>query len=92
MEKIKKSIKRAIQSEIRRKQNSSKRSMLRTFIKRVLKAIKLKNYNLSMDEFYKAQSVIDKLAEKNIISKKKSARIKSRLNLKIKIEFNKKVI
>lgn len=85
MEKIKRARAiRAIQSEVRRKQNSSKRSMVRTFIKRVLKAIKLKNYNLSMDEFYKAQSVIDRIADKNIISKRKSARIKSRLNLKIK--------
>ncbi|AGI27098.1 30S ribosomal protein S20 [Candidatus Portiera aleyrodidarum] len=84
MDKIKK---RAIRSEVRRKQNSSKRSMVRTFIKRVLKAIKLKKYKLSMEEFYKAQSVIDRIADKNIISKRKSARIKSRLNLKIKREF-----
>lgn len=74
-------------AEVRRKQNSSKRSMVRTFIKRVLKAIKLKNYKLCMDEFDKAQSVIDRIADKNIISKRKSARIKSMLNLKIKREF-----
>ena len=74
-------------AEVRRKQNSSKRSMVRTFNKRVLKAIKLKNYKLCLDEFYKAQSVFDRIADKNIISKRKSARIKSRLNVKIKREF-----
>lgn len=71
----------------RRKHNSSKRSMVRTFIKRVLKAIKLKKYKLCSEEFYKAQSVFDRIADKNIISKRKSARLKSRLNLKIKREF-----
>ncbi|CAA3704964.1 30S ribosomal protein S20 [Candidatus Portiera aleyrodidarum] len=73
--------------ERRSHQNSSKRSKVRTFIKRVLKAIKLKNYKLCCAEFYKAQSVIDRIADKNIISKRKSARIKSRLNVKIKREF-----
>lgn len=71
----------------RRQHNSSKRSMVRTFIKRVFKVIKLNNYKLCSEEFYKAQSVFDRIADKNIISKRKSARIKSRLNLKIKRNF-----
>ena len=72
----------------RRQQNSSKRSMVRTYIKRVLKAIKFKKFKLCIEEFYKAQSVFDILADKNIISKRKSARIKSRLNLQIKKELH----
>ncbi|WP_027349355.1 30S ribosomal protein S20 [Halotalea alkalilenta] len=76
--------KRARQSEARRVLKSSQRSMARTFVKRVLKAIQTGDHSAAMTEFKKAQPVIDRIADKNVIAKKKAARIKSRLNARIK--------
>lgn len=76
--------KRARQSEVRRKHNASQRSMVRTYIKRVLKAIQSGDHSQAMAEFKQAQPVIDRIADKDVIAKKKAARIKSRLNKRIK--------
>jgi len=76
--------KRARQAEQRRKHNASQRSMVRTYVKRVIKAIQTGDHAQAMDAFKAAQPVIDRIADKDALSKKKAARIKSRLNKRIK--------
>ncbi|MCM2132205.1 30S ribosomal protein S20 [Larsenimonas rhizosphaerae] len=76
--------KRARQAEQRRQHNASQRSMVRTHVKRVIKAIQAGDHAQAMTEFNQAQPVIDRIADKDSFSKKKAARIKSRLNKRIK--------
>lgn len=76
--------KRARQAEQRRKHNASQRSMVRTYIKRVIKAVQGGDHGQAMDAFKAAQPVIDRIADKDAISKKKAARLKSRLNKRVK--------
>lgn len=76
--------KRARQSEQRRQHNAGQRSMVRTYIKRVIKAIQGGDHTKAMEAFRAAQPVIDRIADKDALSKKKAARIKSRLNKRIK--------
>lgn len=71
--------KRARQSVARNKHNASLRSMLRTSIKRVRQAIAAGDKAAATEVFSKATSVIDRIADKNIIHKNKAARHKSRL-------------
>ncbi|SEL77893.1 30S ribosomal protein S20 [Halomonas daqiaonensis] len=76
--------KRARQSEGRRVLKASQRSMVRTYIKHVVKAINGGDHAQAMDAFKQAQPVIDRIADKDVLSKKKAARLKSRLNKRIK--------
>ena len=76
--------KRAKQAEKRRSHNSSLRSMIRTYIKNVIKAIEAKDLEKANSAFAVAVPVIDRMADKGIIHKNKAARHKSRLNAKIK--------
>ncbi|WP_192035981.1 30S ribosomal protein S20 [Halomonas sp. YLGW01] len=76
--------KRARQAEARRVLKAGQRSMVRTYIKRVIKAINGGDHGQAMTEFKAAQPVIDRIADKDALSKKKAARIKSRLNKRIK--------
>ena len=76
--------KRARQSVQRNKHNSSLRSMLRTSIKRVRQAIEAGDKAAATEIFQKATSVIDRVADKNIIHKNKAARHKSRLASAVK--------
>nr|WP_300315438.1 30S ribosomal protein S20 [Halomonas sp.] len=76
--------KRARQAETRRVLKASQRSMVRTYIKRVVKAINVGDHAQAMAEFKVAQPVIDRIADKDVMSKKKAARLKSRLNKRIK--------
>lgn len=76
--------KRARQAVARNKHNSSLRSMLRTSIKRVRQAIAAGDQAAANDVFRKASSVIDRVADKNVIHKNKAARHKSRLAAAIK--------
>jgi small subunit ribosomal protein S20 len=72
--------KRARQSEKRRQQNASQRSMLRTYIKKVVKAIETGNTEEAKAAYQVAVPVIDRMADKGLIHKNKAARHKSRLN------------
>ncbi|QNS01879.1 MAG: 30S ribosomal protein S20 [Buchnera aphidicola (Pentalonia nigronervosa)] len=83
MANIKSSKKHAFVSEKRRMQNASRRSMVRTFIKKVCMLIDSKKKELAQDAFKKMQSVIDKHVSKGLIHKNKAARYKSNLSLKI---------
>jgi len=76
--------KRARQAEKRRCHNASQRSCMRTYLKRVIKAITDGNRELAGSEYLLATSVVDKMASKGLIHKNKAARHKSRLNARIK--------
>lgn len=76
--------KRARQSVERNKHNSSLRSMLRTAIKRVRQAVESGDKANAGAVLQKATSVIDRVADKNIIHKNKAARHKSRLAAAVK--------
>lgn len=76
--------KRARQAEKRRSHNASFRSMVRTYIKKVVSAINNKDYDAATAAYNQAVPVIDRMADKGIIHKNKAARHKSRLNASIK--------
>ena len=76
--------KRARQSVATNMHNSSLRSMLRTAIKRVRTAIDSGDKAAASTVLQTATSVIDRVADKNIIHKNKAARHKSRLSAAIK--------
>ena len=84
MANIKSAIKRARQNIKLRQRNASSRSMYRTYIKNVLKAVEAGNQEAARAAFAKAQPVIDKAAGKGLIHKNKAARIKSRLSARVK--------
>lgn len=76
--------KRARQAETHRQLNTSLRSMLRTCVKNVIKAIETRDIAQAKAAFQAAVPVIDRMASKGIIHKNKAARHKSRLNARIK--------
>ncbi len=76
--------KRARQNLKARKHNASLRSMVRTYIKRVVAAIATGEQAAAAEAYKKAVPVIDRMADKGIIHKNKAARHKSRLNAQIK--------
>jgi small subunit ribosomal protein S20 len=76
--------KRARQAEQRRARNASRRSMVRTYIKKVIKALDAADTELAQQAYKEAVPVIDKAANKGIIHKNKAARHKSRLNARLK--------
>lgn len=76
--------KRARQAVKRRAQNVSLRSTLRTAIKKVRKAIDAGDKTAAQAVFKESQSVIDSIADKNIMHKNAAARHKSRLSAAIK--------
>ena len=76
--------KRARQNEKARKHNASLRSMVRTYIKKVVAAIEAGDAAAAQEAFTAAAPVIDRIADKGIIHKNKAARHKSRLNAQIK--------
>ncbi|HEY7884372.1 MAG TPA: 30S ribosomal protein S20 [Cellvibrionaceae bacterium] len=76
--------KRARQNEKARKHNASLRSMVRTYLKKVVAAIDAGNAEEAKAAYVAAVPVIDRMADKGIIHKNKAARHKSRLNSRIK--------
>ncbi|AWB58346.1 MULTISPECIES: 30S ribosomal protein S20 [unclassified Colwellia] len=76
--------KRAIQSEKRRQHNASRRSMMRTLLKKVISAIEAGDKEKASTEFAAAAPILDRYASKGLIHKNKAARSKSRLNAAIK--------
>lgn len=76
--------KRALQSEKRRQHNASRRSMLRTYVKKVIAAIKAGDHKAATEAFAVAQPILDRMATKGLIHKNKAARHKARLNARIK--------
>ena len=76
--------KRAKQNEVARKHNASLRSMVRTYIKKVVAAIATGDAEAAKAAYATAVPVIDRIADKGIVHKNKAARHKSRLNAQIK--------
>jgi small subunit ribosomal protein S20 len=81
---IKSAKKRAKQSEVRRARNASARSMVRTTIKKVLKAIETGTRDGAVEAYNAAEPVLDRYASRGLIHKNKAARHKSRLTARIK--------
>lgn len=81
---IKSAKKRAIQSEQQRQHNTSRRSMMRTFIKKVYAAVASQDKDQALKAFSTVQPILDRLATKGLIHKNKAARHKSTLMAHIK--------
>ena len=75
--------KRAIQNQKSRAHNNSLRSMMRTYVKKVVAAIESKDVERAKEAYKNAVPVLDRMADKGIIHKNKAARHKSRLNKQI---------
>ena len=76
--------KRARQSTERNAQNASQRSRVRTAVKSVRKAVAAGDKKAAMEMLSKATSVIDSIADKQVVHKNTAARNKSRLAAAIK--------
>ncbi len=77
-------IKRARQAEKSRQLNTSQRSNMRTYIKKVINAIESGDKDAASAAFKVAVPVIDSAAGKGLIHANKAARHKRRLNQHIR--------
>ena len=77
-------IKRAKQGEKHRLHNTSQKSAMRSAIKKTLAEIKAGGKDKAQAAFKQAVVLIDRMVNRNIIHMNKAARLKSRLNKKIK--------
>lgn len=75
--------KRAKQSERRRLHNASRKSMFRTRLKQVVKAIESGDKEAARAAFAVAVPIIDRMTKTALVHKNKAARHKSRLNARI---------
>lgn len=80
---IKSSIKYAIFSKKRKKINSSKRSIIKTFLKKVIFFIEKGDKEQAYKYFLVLQPILDRFSAKNIIHFNKSSRYKSMIMSKI---------
>lgn len=76
--------KRARQTEKRRQHNASQRSMVRTYVKKVIAKAAAGNYDEAQSALRAATPIIDSMVNKGIYPKNKAARTKSRLNARVK--------
>jgi len=76
--------KRARQQEKSRQKNASQRSMVRTYIKKVIAKVDAGHYDEAQTALITAIPVIDRSVSQGITAKNKAARIKSRLNVRVK--------
>lgn len=76
--------KRARQAEKQRQHNAAQRATMRTTVKKVMAAIDAGDKEAAITAFKAAQSSLDGMTIKGIISKNKAARSKSRMNARIK--------
>lgn len=84
MANIKSAKKRAIQSEKRRQHNASRKSMMRTYMKKVSAAIASGDKTAAQEAFNKVQPILDRYAAKGLIHKNKAARHKKSFSAQIK--------
>jgi small subunit ribosomal protein S20 len=80
---IKSAKKRAKQTVVRNARNAAQRSMLRTAVKKIIKAIDAKDVAGAEAAFAAAQPILDRYSARGLIHKNKAARHKSRLNARI---------
>ncbi len=76
--------KRVRQTAKRTLQNQSQKTETRTYIKRVVKSLAAGNKELAIAAFKRATQLLDRLANRGLVHANKAARLKSRLNKKIK--------
>ena len=76
--------KRARQAEKSRIRNAGQRSNLRTFIKKVIAAVRAGDKEQAQTAFKSAVPIIDSAVNKGLIHKNKAARSKSRLNNRLR--------
>jgi len=76
--------KRARQNDSQRAHNASLRSIFRTAVKKIIKAIEGGDKKIATESYKENIAVIDRMADKRIVHKNKAARHKSRLNTAIK--------
>ncbi|MEI8617005.1 30S ribosomal protein S20 [Pseudoalteromonas sp. B193] len=67
-----------------RQHNASRRSMMRTYFKKVIVAIEAGDKEAAQQAFSVATPILDRYATKGLIHKNKAARHKSRIAAKIK--------
>ena len=84
MANLKSAKKRAKQAVVRNERNTGQRSMLRTSIKKVLKALDANDAAGAQAAFAVAQPILDRYSSRGLIHKNKAARHKSRLTARIK--------
>jgi len=80
----KQSKKRARQSVVHREHNAALRSMVRSYIKKVVKLTAEGKKTEAEAAYREAVPVIDRIADKGLIHHNKAARHKSRLNERIR--------
>lgn len=83
MANIKSAKKRAVQAEKHRQHHESRRSMMRTFVKKVYSAIAAGDKEAAQNTFSAMQPIVDRQANKGLIHKNKAARHKSNLTAQI---------
>ena len=76
--------KRAKQNTVRRLRNHSQRSAVRTAIKKLDAAIKAGDHEKAQEAYKVSVSMIDKATIKGLHHKNRAARLKSRLNKRVK--------
>jgi small subunit ribosomal protein S20 len=76
--------KRARQAEKRRTRNASQLSMMRTYMKKVVKAIVSGDKGQATTAYNAAVPILDRLARKGLIHANKAARHKSRLSARVR--------
>jgi small subunit ribosomal protein S20 len=76
--------KRARQNVTRRLHNTSRRSLMRTQMKKVLKAVEAEDRDAAVSAYREAVSVIDRSAKSGLLHKNAAARYKSRLNNRVR--------
>jgi len=76
--------KRARQAGKRRNANVSQRSMMRTYLKKTVKALDAGDRVQAEAAFKTAEPILDRMARKGFIHKNKAARHKSRLQARIR--------
>lgn len=76
--------KRARQAEKHREHNAARRSLMRTEIKKALKAIEAKDKSGAQEAYRRASSIIDRLARKGVLHGNTASRYKSRLNTRLR--------
>lgn len=84
MANLKQSIKRIKQNNKRKLINKMTVSIVRTYVKKFLKSLIIKDLAVSLKAYSLATSKIDKSVTKGIFHKNKANRLKSRLFLRLK--------
>ena len=84
MANIKSAKKRAKQTVVRNERNVAQRSMLRTAVKKVIKALDANDVDAASAAFVTAQPLLARFAARGLIHKNKAARHKARLTARIK--------